>query len=80
MWIKPKGAALLSQTFMRCHFVIKNHGPNNVLLVAQGADLIELPPGVVRATYAEGTVTVENKGEKSALIEFEVLPLRVIKN
>jgi hypothetical protein len=40
MWIKPKGAALLSQTLKPCHFVIKNHGSNNIRLVAQLAPII----------------------------------------
>jgi hypothetical protein len=75
MWIEPKGAALLSQTLRPCHFVVKNHGPNNISLVAQYGDLMDLGPGAVRATYARGTVTVENWGEKSALIEFEFLPI-----
>ena len=77
MRIKPKGAALLSQTLRPCHFVIKNHGSNNIKLVAQQGDLMDVPPGAVRATYAHGTVTVENSGEKSVLIEFEFLPVLI---
>src|SRR5262245_53959355 len=73
--IDPKGAALLAQTLMPCHFIIKNHGPNNIRLVAEQGDLMDLPPGAVRATYARGTITVENWGEKSTLIEFEFLPI-----
>jgi hypothetical protein len=75
MRIEPNGAALLSQTLMPSHFVIKNHGSNNVRLVAHQGDLMDLSPGAVRATYAQGTVTVENRGEKSVLIEFEFLPI-----
>jgi hypothetical protein len=74
-WIEPKGAALLAQTLRRCHFIVKNHGSNNIWLVAERGDLMELSPGVVRATYACGAVTVENWGEKSVLIEFEFLPI-----
>ena len=74
-WIEPKGAALLSQTLRPSHFVIKNHGPSGVKLLAEYGDLMDLGPGQVRATYANGTVTVQNRGEKSMLIEFEFLPL-----
>jgi hypothetical protein len=73
-WIKPKGAALLSQMSGPIYFVIKNCGSNDVFLMAQHGDLMDLPPGAVRATYACGTITVENRGEESALIEFEFLP------
>lgn len=74
-FIKPKGAAVLSETLGPCHFVVKNCGPNNVLLVAKNGDLLELCPGDVRATYANGTIRVENRGEKSVRIDFEFLPL-----
>jgi hypothetical protein len=73
--IEPSGAALLSETLMRSHFVIKNHGPNTVTLVAGGGDLMDLSPGAVRATYAYGTIRVENRSQKSVLVEFEFLPL-----
>jgi hypothetical protein len=78
-WIKPKNAALLSQTLGRCYFVMKNHGPNNVMLMAHQGDLMDLPSGAVRATYAHGTITVENRGKNSVLIEFEFLPIHGIK-
>jgi hypothetical protein len=74
-WIKPKGAALLSQMLGPVYFVVKNHGSNNVMLNAHYGDLMDLSPGAVRATYARGTITVENRGEKPALIEFEFLPI-----
>jgi hypothetical protein len=73
--IEPKGAALLSQTLLPSHFIIKNHGPETVRLVAEQGDLMDLSPGTVRITYAHGTVRVENRSEKSVLIEFEVLPI-----
>jgi hypothetical protein len=76
-WIKPKGAALLSQTLGPIHFVVKNHGAHTIRLVAQYGDLMDLHPGTVRATYASGTITVENRGEKSVLIEFEFLPIYI---
>jgi hypothetical protein len=76
-WIKPKGAALLSQMLGPIYFVVKNHGSNNVLLMAQRGDLMDLSPGAVRATYAHGTITVENRGEKPALIEFEFIPILI---
>jgi hypothetical protein len=75
--IKPKGAALLSQTLGPIHFVIKNCGSNNVMLMAQQGDQMDLSPGAVRATYARGTITIENWGEKPALIEFEFLPISI---
>jgi len=74
-WIEPRGAALLSQMLGPVYFVVKNHGSNNVMLIAQDGDLMDLSPGAVRATYARGTITVENRGEKPALIEFEFLPI-----
>jgi hypothetical protein len=73
-WIEPKGDALLSQMLGPIYFVIKNRGPGPVMLMAQQGDLMDLSPGAVRATYAHGTITVENRGEKRALIEFEFLP------
>jgi len=73
--IEPKGAALLSQTLGPCYFVIKNHGPGNIWLVAHHGDLMDVRAGHVRATFARGTITVENRGEKSVLIEFEFLPI-----
>lgn len=76
-WIEPKGAALLSQTLGPIYFVIKNCGSNNVMLMAQNGDEMDLPPGAVRATYAHGTITVENRGEKSVLIEFDFLPIHI---
>src|SRR5208283_6075210 len=74
-WIEPKGAALLSETLGPVYFVVKNHGPDGIMLVAQHGDLMDLPPGKVRATYGHGTVRVENMGEKSTLIEFDFLPI-----
>jgi hypothetical protein len=72
-WIEPKGAALLSQTLMRFYFVIKNHGPDTVRLVAESGDLMDLPAGVVRATHAYGSVRVENRSNEPVLIEFDFL-------
>jgi hypothetical protein len=73
--IEPRGTALLSQTLGPIYFVIKNRSPNSVFLMAEYGDLMDLPPGKVRATYAAGTITVENRSEKSALIEFDFLPI-----
>ncbi len=36
---------------------------------------MDLQPGAVRATYAHGTIRVENPGEKPALIESDFLPI-----
>jgi hypothetical protein len=74
-WIEPKGAALLSETLGRAHFVIKNHGPNGVFLVAAHGDAMDLPAGAVRVTYVYGMVRVENNSEDPVLVEFDFLPL-----
>jgi hypothetical protein len=75
VWIKPSGAALLSETLGRVLFFLKNHGPGEVFLMAEQGDLMDLPAGNARATYAHGTVRVENRTESPALIEFDFLPL-----
>ena len=74
--IEPMGAALLSQTLMPSCFVIKNHGPGTVRLVATGGDLMDLSAGEVRTTYAYGLVRVENRSNDPVLIEFDFLPVR----
>src|SRR5262249_47559914 len=76
-WIKGKEAAFLAQTLGRTQFVIKNHGPNGVTLVAANGDLMELAAGAVRATYAYGTIRVENQSEASVLVEFDFVPLHL---
>jgi hypothetical protein len=73
-WIEPRGAALLSQILGPIYFVIKNRGQDNVFLMAQHGEQVDLGPGRVRATYAAGTITVENRSEKWVLIEFDFLP------
>jgi hypothetical protein len=73
-WIKPKGAALLAETLGHAHFVIKNHGPKGVTLVAACGDLMDLPAGAVRVTHAYGRVRVENMSDIWVLIEFDFLP------
>jgi hypothetical protein len=73
--IAPKGAALLSERLGPVYFVVKNHAEDNVVLVAGQGDLMDLRPGAVRATYARGTIRVENKAKKPALIEFQFLPV-----
>jgi hypothetical protein len=74
--IEPKGAALISETLMPVHFVIKNHGPGPVFLVAAQGKRMDLGPDAVHVTYACGTVWVENRDEKlGALIEFDFLPI-----
>ena len=67
--------ALLSERGVRCYFVVKNHGPDTVLLVAEYGEHFDVPPGAVRATYAHGIIRVEDRGEELAFIEFEFLPL-----
>jgi len=75
-WIEPKRTAFISETLMPVHFVIKNHGPGPVFLVAEQGKRMDLGPDAVHATYTSGTVWVENRDEKSdALIEFEFYPI-----
>jgi hypothetical protein len=68
--------ALLAERAVRCYFVVKNHGPDNVFLFTEHGEYFELRAGSVRAAYAHGIIRVEDKAEKSALIEFEFLPLQ----
>jgi hypothetical protein len=68
--------ALLSERNVRCYFVLKNHGPDPVLLVAENGDYFVLRADAVRASYAHGIIRVEDRGKKSAFIEFEFLPLQ----
>jgi hypothetical protein len=75
-WIEPKRAAFISENLMPVHFVIKNRGPAPVFLVAGQGKQMDLGPDAVHATYACGTVWVENRDEKlSALVEFDFLPI-----
>ena len=75
-WIEPKRTAFISENLMPVHFVIKNHGPGPVFLVAEQGKRMDLGPDAVHATYTSGTVWVENRDEKSgALIEFEFYPI-----
>jgi len=71
----PVDRAEGSETLGSLYFVLKNHGAHTIRLVAQQGDLMDLSPGAVRATYARGTINVENRGEESVLIEFEFLPI-----
>jgi hypothetical protein len=75
-WIEPKRVAFISENLMPVHLVIKNHGPGPVFLAAEQGKQMDLGPGAVHATYACGTVWVENRDEKSSvLIEFDFLPI-----
>ena len=74
--IEPKRAAFISENLMPVHFVVKNHGPVSVFLVAEHGKQMDLGPDAVHATYASGKVWVENRDEKSgAMIEFDFLPI-----
>jgi hypothetical protein len=74
--IRPKSAALISETLGPVYFVIKNLAPHTIKLVAKHGDLMDLVSGAVRATYAHGMIRVENPDEKSsALIAFNFLPI-----
>ena len=70
-----RGEQPYSETLGPFYFVVKNYCPDGIMLVAQHGDLMDLPPGKVRATYGHGTFRVENRGEKSTLIEFDFLPI-----
>jgi hypothetical protein len=73
--IEPHGAALLSEMLQRVYFIIKNHGPATVKLVAMHGDLMDLPSGAVRATYAVGLIRVENPSKERVFIAFDFLPI-----
>jgi hypothetical protein len=73
--INPHKAALIAQTLRPCHLVIQNHGPGQIWLVAGDGDLMDLPAGNLRATYVCGTLTVEVRDDKPALIELEFYPV-----
>jgi hypothetical protein len=60
---------------VRCYFIVKNHGPAPTYLAAQNGDHYDLAVGEVRVTYAYGVIQVHCRGEKSALIEFDFLPI-----
>ena len=66
--IEPKRVAFISENLMPVHFVIKNHGPGPVFLVAQQGKHMDLGPDIVHATYACGIIRVENRDEKSVLM------------
>jgi hypothetical protein len=74
-WIQPNGVAFLAQNLMPVHFVIKNAGTECVRLFAEHGVQMDLPAGTVHATYAVGHITVENRSDKSVLIQFEFLPI-----
>ena len=73
----PSGSSQCVRPFSRklrtpCHFHIKNHGPEPVRLFAEQGVRMDLPAGIVHATYAAGAITVENKSETRVLIEFDL--------
>jgi hypothetical protein len=73
-WIGPKRTAFISETLTPIHFVIKNHGPGPVFLMAAQGKHMDLGPGAVHATYACNTIWVKNDDEKSgAFVEFDFL-------
>jgi hypothetical protein len=69
--------ALIAEMLRPCHLIIQNHGPATIKLVANDGDLMDLPPGALRATYASGLVRIEVCGTQSALIELEFQPVFV---
>jgi len=78
-WIEPKGAALLAERLMPCHFLVKNCGSGNITLFAEHGDYFDLRPGEARATYVHGTLRLENRTDQRVLIVFEFFPVHVIK-
>ena len=77
--IEPKGAALLAERLMPCHFVVKNCGSENITLFAEHGDYFDVRPGEARATYVHGTLRLENRTDKRVPIVFEFFPVHVIK-
>ena len=73
--IDPHKMAFIAQTLRPCHVVIQNHGPGQSWLAAQDGDLMDLLPGQLRATYVCGSLTIEVRGAKPALIELEFFPV-----
>jgi hypothetical protein len=73
--INPHKMAFISQTLRPCHVVIQNHGPGQIWLVAGDGDLMDLPPGQLRATYVRGSLTIEVRDDKPALIELDFFPV-----
>ena len=74
-WIEPRKVVLLALRVPRSILIIKNHGPESAQLLAENGDQAVIVPGAVRATYAYGAVTVENKSEKRIMIEFDFSPI-----
>jgi hypothetical protein len=60
---------------VRCYLIVKNRGPDGAFFAAQYGDQYDPAAGAVRITYAHGIIRVEHRGERSALIEFDILPL-----
>lgn len=73
--LEPNGSAFLSQMLGPAWFVVKNHGPDRIMLIAHQGDEMDLSPGTVRATYARDTITVKNTGKRRTWIEFEFIPI-----
>ena len=61
---RANGNGLSRANFDARPLLIKNHGPEPVWLVAEQGDRMDLSAGTVHATYAAGTITVENESEK----------------
>ncbi len=66
---------MLAQNLIPAYLMFKNHGSNSLALTSGFGNLFDLPPGAARAVYVRGDVGVENRGEKSAVIEFDFLPI-----
>ena len=72
--VEPEETIFIAENMAMCQMVIKNHGPEIVRLCAAYGDQLDLWPGKLRVTDAWGKVSVENKGNKSALIEVDFMP------
>ena len=75
--IDPRARAFLSETLGPVCLVIQNCGPGIVMLFADHGDAMVLSPGAVRATYAQGDITIENRSDKPGIVEFKIHPALV---
>jgi hypothetical protein len=73
--IEAHGGALLAQNLMPSYLVLKNHGSNTLAITSGYGNLFDLPRDAARAVYVCDDVAVENRGAKSAVIEFDFLPI-----
>jgi hypothetical protein len=66
---------LVAEGLRPCHVIVQNHGPGTVKLVANDGDLMDLSPGDLRASYAQGSVRIEGYSRKPSFVELEIQSL-----